>query len=255
MKEQMKDLIPIVTTAIGKRETLTCNARELHAFLCSETRFNDWIARRIDKYELKENIDFVRYSNLSNPKTIEYTLCIDTAKELAMVENNDKGRQVRRYFIECERLAKESAGKAPKAKLADNVHARSLAVTLRQMARLKGVYPDTMRAVFLAKAASALSNEPVTEYLPPVTNGRDRWQSPTQLAETLGMSKNSVGKLLKALGLHGEYDEAHAHSEPIYNKSPYSNREVISYLYNPDIVLPKLTEATTAMAGAITLVS
>lgn len=40
---------------------------------------------------------------------IEYFLTIDTAKELAMVERNEKGRQARRYFIECEKQLKNSA--------------------------------------------------------------------------------------------------------------------------------------------------
>ena len=32
-----------------------------------------------------------------------YILKMDMAKELSMVENNDKGRQARKYFIECEK--------------------------------------------------------------------------------------------------------------------------------------------------------
>jgi phage anti-repressor protein len=85
------------------------NAREMHKFLESETRFNDWIARRIRQYSFIEGEDF--YSILSKTPdggrpAQEYLLTIDMAKELAMVENNEKGRQVRRYFIECERRLK-----------------------------------------------------------------------------------------------------------------------------------------------------
>ncbi|WP_303784070.1 antA/AntB antirepressor family protein, partial [Azovibrio restrictus] len=38
----------------------------------------------------------------------DYHLTLDMAKELSMVENNEKGRQARRYFIECERRALEA---------------------------------------------------------------------------------------------------------------------------------------------------
>ena len=44
---------------------------------------------------------------------IDYCLTIETGKEVAMVENNDKGRKVRRYFIECEKRAKEGASRDP----------------------------------------------------------------------------------------------------------------------------------------------
>ncbi|WP_240536708.1 phage antirepressor KilAC domain-containing protein [Bartonella sp. WD12.1] len=37
----------------------------------------------------------------------EYHLTLDMAKELAMVERNEKGKQARQYFIECERKAKQ----------------------------------------------------------------------------------------------------------------------------------------------------
>ena len=41
-------------------------------------------------------------SNLGK-KLTEYYITIDMAKELCMVENNDIGRNIRRYFIETEK--------------------------------------------------------------------------------------------------------------------------------------------------------
>ena len=89
----------------------TVNARELHEFLESKQEFSSWIKNRISKYGFAENDDFIRFDNFikgdingfGNKKQIEYFISIDMAKELSMVENNDKGKQARRYFIEVEK--------------------------------------------------------------------------------------------------------------------------------------------------------
>lgn len=72
---------------------MTVNARELHQFLEVKTRFNDWIANRISKYNFEENQDFVTHTEnlVSGGKQTEYHISIDMAKELSMVENNEKG--------------------------------------------------------------------------------------------------------------------------------------------------------------------
>ncbi|WP_018675749.1 phage antirepressor Ant [Riemerella columbina] len=100
----MKELIKI-TEQNGKQAV---SARELHNFLESKQDFSNWIKNRIEKYGLVENQDFEVFNNfIENPKggrpLTEYALTIDTAKELAMVEGNEKGKQARRYFIECEK--------------------------------------------------------------------------------------------------------------------------------------------------------
>ena len=81
------------------------SARELHNFLEVKSRFNDWIKNRIEKYGFEENSDYTTLTkNLVNGgKETDYIIKIDMAKELSMVENNDKGREARKYFIECER--------------------------------------------------------------------------------------------------------------------------------------------------------
>lgn len=103
----MQELITIQQHSDGRR---VVNARDLHSFLESRQDFSDWIKKRIAKYDFVENVDFlVFHKKMENPQggrsAIEYALTLDMAKELSMVENNDKGRQARRYFIECERKA------------------------------------------------------------------------------------------------------------------------------------------------------
>ena len=80
------------------------NARELHYFLESRRDFSTWIKDRIEKYGFIENQDYSTFTKIvERAKRIEYALTIDTAKEIAMVEGNDKGKQARQYFIECEK--------------------------------------------------------------------------------------------------------------------------------------------------------
>lgn len=105
----MRELIKITTTESGSQ---VVSARELHEFLESKQEFANWIKNRIDKYGFVENQDFEVFDNfIKNPSggrpLKEYALTLDMAKELAMVEGNEKGRQARRYFIECEKKLRE----------------------------------------------------------------------------------------------------------------------------------------------------
>ncbi|WP_375657105.1 antA/AntB antirepressor family protein [Bartonella sp. CM120XJJH] len=104
----MNTLIEITEQIIDQETVQTVNARELHTFLDVNIRFNDWISRRIEEYSFQENQDFVSFTQKRvKPKggrpSIEYHITLDMAKELSMVERNEKGRQARRYFIECEK--------------------------------------------------------------------------------------------------------------------------------------------------------
>ena len=105
----MTELIKITTNEEG---TQVVSARELHNFLESRRDFPTWIKDRIGKYGFVENQDFEVFHNFGeNPSggrpLKEYALTLDMAKELAMVEGNEKGKQARKYFIECEKRLKE----------------------------------------------------------------------------------------------------------------------------------------------------
>lgn len=110
----MGELIPIRNND-GRQAVM---GRDLHKFLEVTTRYNDWIGRLIEKYGFVEGQDYVlknEYVRGSNGREYEqanHILTLDLAKEISMVQNNDKGRQARRYFIECERRAKEKQAAA-----------------------------------------------------------------------------------------------------------------------------------------------
>lgn len=104
-------LIKIEPGTIGNESRDTVNARELHAFLGVGKEFANWIKDRIEAFDFTENQDFVVIAGSGkNPSggrpTKDYHLTLDMAKELSMVERNEKGKQARQYFIECERRAK-----------------------------------------------------------------------------------------------------------------------------------------------------
>ncbi|MFX9871967.1 antA/AntB antirepressor family protein [Acinetobacter baumannii] len=108
--DQVLDLVEV---DIGGNKQFAVDARSLHLFLESKRKFSDWIKSRLIKYGFIENEDFILASQNCEAKhgghnKSDYYLTLDVAKELSMVENNDKGREARRYFIRCEKLAFEA---------------------------------------------------------------------------------------------------------------------------------------------------
>lgn len=98
-----------ITEQNGQRAV---SARELHQFLEVKSDFNNWIKNRISDFGFIENEDFVvfvkNYENSNGGRPLkEYAISIDMAKELSMVERNEKGKLARLYFIEMEKKAKE----------------------------------------------------------------------------------------------------------------------------------------------------
>ncbi|HCA5057724.1 TPA: antA/AntB antirepressor family protein [Acinetobacter baumannii] len=105
-------VLDLVEVDIGGDKQFAVDARSLHSFLEVGRDFANWIKQRISKYKFQENVDFVltvaKTGVRSNVVQKDYSLSLDMAKELCMVENNDKGREARRYFIRCEKLAFEA---------------------------------------------------------------------------------------------------------------------------------------------------
>lgn len=169
------------------------NARELHAFLDNKRQFADWIKQRIEQYGFVKNQDYEVFHNFVKRETggstrIEYALSLDMAKELSMVENNEKGRMARKYFIQCEKRLQQ-----PKASslLEDRLKAATWAVgflNMNESSRLK-----------LAKAVLDPLGLPSPDYVP----SKGLMHSATALLKKHGvkMSSAAFNKVLEKFGI------------------------------------------------------
>lgn len=144
-------------------DRITLSARELHEFLEIETPFKKWFGRMAE-YGFSQEIDYreVMDKIVQNPKggrpSTDYEITLDMAKEIAMIQRSDKGKEVRQYFLELERrwnspeavmnraleysrkqvkaLMEENKELKPKALFADAVSASDESILIGQLAKL-----------------------------------------------------------------------------------------------------------------------
>ena len=80
------------------------SGRELHQFLESSERFSKWWERMVG-YGFEENKDYTLYQKVhpqNKQEIIDYLMKISMAKEISMLQRNEKGKEARSYFIKCE---------------------------------------------------------------------------------------------------------------------------------------------------------
>lgn len=133
LKVLENELVPVYETSTGEKVVY---GTELYGVLKVKSKFADWVKNRLKDCDALENEDFQSFSKVlekgGRPQT-EYIIKLDIAKEMAMLERNDKGKQVRRYFIEVEKRYKEDLLATPKdypsalRSLADEYEKRQLA--------------------------------------------------------------------------------------------------------------------------------
>lgn len=128
----MNELLKIDTS---NAERITVSARDLYEFLEATERFNSWF-ERMTQYGLTEGEDFNPLKSLRvqtegnrevQREVDDYQLTIDTAKQIAMLQRNEKGTQARKYFIQVE-----NAWNSP-----EKVMARALEIAHKTIATLE----------------------------------------------------------------------------------------------------------------------
>lgn len=141
---------------------ITLSARELHEFLEIKTEFAKWM-HRMCEYGFSKDVDYrVIVKNDENPlggrPSTDYEITIDMAKEISMIQRNEKGKEARQYFIEVEKqwnsperviarglieskkmienLNKQIVEMRPKALFADAVSTSKESILIGQLAKL-----------------------------------------------------------------------------------------------------------------------
>ena len=100
----MNELLKVTT---NEQQEPCISGRELHEFLEVKERYNDRFPRMIE-YGFTENVDFSTFTQKSvkpqggRPST-DHIIKLDMAKEIAMIQRSEKGKQARQYFIEVEK--------------------------------------------------------------------------------------------------------------------------------------------------------
>lgn len=252
----MNEIIKIETTSEGS----VVSARELHKFLENKQHFADWIKSRIEKYDFEENRDYHKLyfdvvGNLlginhhSNMKTdnqevkvlnqigydkfiktdnqevtkahkIDYVITLDMAKELSMIENNEKGRQARKYFIECEKKLKEVAPRIPQT-FAEALRAYADEVEKNEALQLENSQQKQIIGELQPKAS----------YYDLILSSHD-CMTVTQIAKDYGLTAQYLNNKLKELGVQfkqsGQWLLKEKHSKFGYTKSetvPYQKQD------------------------------
>lgn len=142
----MNELAKIIPINTENPERITVFARDLHAFLEVETPFNKWFPRMCE-YGFEDGKDYWtflsnRSDGLPGKPRQDAELTIDMAKEICMLQRNEKGKIARRYFVELEK-----AWNSP-----EKVMARALQIANSQVKQLQAKIEADAPAVFFAES-------------------------------------------------------------------------------------------------------
>lgn len=102
----MNELIPTTQNASGE---ITLSGRDLHEFLEVRTNYSTWFDRMAE-YGFVEGADYTLLSNFEKQNgsgghnRLDHQIKLDMAKEIAMIQRSEKGKEARQYFLQIEKL-------------------------------------------------------------------------------------------------------------------------------------------------------
>lgn len=181
----MNELIEI---KVNENQEPIVSGRMLHEFLEVKSPYTQWF-ERMKEYGFAENEDFVPHSQkcesggASGIKVIQdHAIKLDMAKEIAMIQRTDKGKQARQYFIQVEKDYNSP----------EKIMARALQIAQQEL--------STLRLENAIKDQQIAELKPKADYMDMILKNKSLLTI-TQIAKDYGMSGNAMNKILRQLGV------------------------------------------------------
>ena len=179
----MNELIKI---EVNENQEPVISGRALHEFLEVKEKYTQWF-ERMKEYGFTENVDFTSLSDISEKPQggrplVDHAIKLDMAKELAMIQRTEKGKQARQYFIQIEKDYNSP----------EKIMARALQIAEKELSNLR--LENKVQEQQIAEL------KPKASYYDLVLQCKDLL-SMTEIAKDYGMSAKGMNSKLHELGV------------------------------------------------------
>lgn len=176
----------LINVTLNENQEPVVSGRQLHQVLGVKTEYKKWFSRMTD-YGFSENEDFLKVTqkcltSSTGQNMTDHVLKLDMAKEIAMIQRTDKGKEVRQYFIQVEKDFNSP----------EKIMARALKIADRKIISLE--HKNEVLQLELEEARKQ------TDYLDLILQTKDMLTT-TQIAQDYGMSANKFNQILKQAGI------------------------------------------------------
>nr|DAX69995.1 MAG TPA: KilAC domain protein [Caudoviricetes sp.] len=140
----------VITVTLNDKYEPVVSGRQLHEALGVKTRYNDWF-NRMTEYGFIENQDYLAITQKrvtaqgNSTNQVDHVIKLDMAKEIAMIQRTERGKQVRQYFIQVEKDFNSP----------EKIMARALLMADQKVHKLEAKIEADRPKVLFAEAVSA----------------------------------------------------------------------------------------------------
>ncbi|ALS76879.1 oxidoreductase [Planococcus rifietoensis] len=173
----MNELIPTSQNDSGE---ITLSGRDLHEFLEVASRYDKWFDR-MTEYGFEENIDYIAIGQ-KRPTAqgnmtfyTDHQIKLDMAKEIAMIQRSEKGKEARQYFLQIERFWSSP----------EMVIKRAMDFQQQKIVQLEAKVKADEKKVFLAEAIQVSENAVLIKDLATILSQRGLNMGQNRLFEVL----------------------------------------------------------------------